>query len=57
MQGASSTRHPDDQVLVIGAYLDQLEAIGEYAGRRADHPGVDDEQAERERLYESFPNR
>ena len=33
-------RHPDDQVLVIGAYLDQLETLGDGAGR-ADHPGLD----------------
>ena len=36
-------RHRDDQVLVIGAYLDQLDELGERAGRAGD-PGLDDEQ-------------
>ena len=33
-------RHPGDQVLVIGAYLDQLRGAGRLPGR-ADHPGLD----------------
>jgi DNA excision repair protein ERCC-3 len=46
-------RHPNDQVLVIGAYLDQLEEIGEHLG---DVPIIQGSTSnkERERLYDSF---
>ncbi|MCW2541051.1 MAG: putative helicase, superfamily [Frankiales bacterium] len=46
-------RHPDDQVLVIGAYLDQLEEIGHHLG---DIPIIQGSTTnkERERLYDSF---
>jgi DNA excision repair protein ERCC-3 len=46
-------QHPDDQVLVIGAYLDQLEEIGQYLG---DVPIIQGStpNKERERLYDSF---
>jgi DNA excision repair protein ERCC-3 len=46
-------RHPDDQVLVIGAYLDQLEEIGAHLG---DVPIIQGSTTnrERERLYDSF---
>jgi DNA excision repair protein ERCC-3 len=45
--------HPDDQVLVIGAYLDQLEEIAEHLG---DVPIIQGStpNRERERLYDSF---
>jgi DNA excision repair protein ERCC-3 len=45
--------HPDDQVLVIGAYLDQLDEIAEYLG---DVPIIQGStpNKERERLYDSF---
>ncbi|CAN5593083.1 DEAD/DEAH box helicase [soil metagenome] len=44
---------PDDQVLVIGAYLDQLEEIAEYLG---DVPIIQGSTSnkERERLYQEF---
>lgn len=46
-------QHPDDQVLVIGAYLDQLDEIAEYLG---DVPIIQGSTTnkERERLYDSF---
>ena len=46
-------QHPDDQVLVIGAYLDQLEEISEHLG---DIPIIQGStpNRERERLYDSF---
>ncbi len=46
-------QHPDDQVLVIGAYLDQLEEIAEHLG---DVPIIQGStpNKERERLYDSF---
>ena len=45
--------HPDDQVLVIGAYLDQLEEIAQHLG---DIPIIQGStpNRERERLYDSF---
>lgn len=45
-------RHPDDQVLVIGAYLDQLDEIGEHL----DAPIIQGStpNKERERLFDSF---
>jgi DNA excision repair protein ERCC-3 len=46
-------QHPDDQVLVIGAYLDQLEEISAHLG---DIPIIQGStpNRERERLYDSF---
>jgi DNA excision repair protein ERCC-3 len=46
-------KHPDDQVLVIGAYLDQLEEIAEHLG---DVPIIQGStpNKERERLYDAF---
>ncbi|HEX8769011.1 MAG TPA: DNA repair helicase XPB [Jatrophihabitans sp.] len=46
-------QHPDDQVLVIGAYLDQLEEIAQHLG---DIPIIQGStpNRERERLYDSF---
>ena len=46
-------QHPDDQVLVIGAYLDQLEKISQHLG---DIPIIQGStpNRERERLYDSF---
>jgi len=46
-------QHPDDQVLVIGAYLDQLEEIGAHLG---DVPIIQGStpNRERERLYDAF---
>jgi DNA excision repair protein ERCC-3 len=46
-------RHPNDQVLVIGAYLDQLEEIGEHLGNVPIIQGSTPNK-ERERLYDSF---
>jgi DNA excision repair protein ERCC-3 len=45
-------RHSDDRVLVIGAYLDQLEALG----RSLDAPVIQGSTRtrERERLFEAF---
>ncbi len=45
-------RHPDDQVLVIGAYLDQLDTLGE----ELDAPIIQGSTTtrERERLYDAF---
>jgi DNA excision repair protein ERCC-3 len=47
------SQHPDDQVLVIGAYLDQLEEISQHLG---DIPIIQGStpNRERERLYDSF---
>ncbi len=47
-------RHPGDRVLVIGAYLDQLDQLG----RELDAPVVQGSTTnkERERLFESFRN-
>jgi DNA excision repair protein ERCC-3 len=44
--------HPDDQVLVIGAYLDQLDELGE--SLRAPVIQGSTSNAEREKLYEAF---
>jgi DNA excision repair protein ERCC-3 len=46
-------KHPDDQILVIGAYLDQLEHVAEALG---DVPIIQGStpNKERERLYDSF---
>ncbi|MDQ6937237.1 MAG: helicase, partial [Actinomycetota bacterium] len=46
-------RHPDDQVLVIGAYLEQLAEVAEHLG---DLPIIQGSTTnrERERLYEAF---
>ncbi|MEO6701091.1 MAG: DNA repair helicase XPB [Jatrophihabitantaceae bacterium] len=46
-------RHPDDQVLVIGAYLDQLDEIAEHLGGVPVIQGSTPNK-ERERLYDSF---
>jgi len=45
-------RHPDDQILVIGAYLDQLQTLGEFL----DAPIVQGATTnrERERLFDAF---
>ncbi|MFI6785243.1 DNA repair helicase XPB [Micromonospora sp. NPDC050276] len=45
-------RHPDDQVLVIGAYIDQLHQLGEYL----DAPIIQGSTTnkERERLFDAF---
>jgi DNA excision repair protein ERCC-3 len=47
-------RHADDQVLVIGAYIDQLHQLGEYL----DAPIIQGSTTnkERERLFEAFRN-
>ena len=39
-------RHPDEPTLVIGAYLDQLDELGQRAGRAGD-PGVDEDRRTR----------
>ncbi len=46
-------QHPDDQVLVIGAYLDQLDEVGEYLGNVPIIQGSTSNK-ERERLFEEF---
>jgi DNA excision repair protein ERCC-3 len=46
-------QHPNDQVLVIGAYLDQLEEIAEHLGGVPIIQGSTPNR-ERERLYDSF---
>ncbi|MGI8666793.1 MAG: DNA repair helicase XPB [Jatrophihabitans sp.] len=46
-------QHPNDQVLVIGAYLDQLEEIAEHLGGVPIIQGSTPNK-ERERLYDSF---
>jgi DNA excision repair protein ERCC-3 len=46
-------QHPDDQVLVIGAYLDQLDEISEHLGGIPIIQGSTPNK-ERERLYDSF---
>jgi len=46
-------QHPDDQVLVIGAYLEQLEEISEHLGGVPIVQGSTPNR-ERERLYDSF---
>jgi DNA excision repair protein ERCC-3 len=46
-------RHPDDQVLVIGAYLDQLDDIAESLGSVPIVQGSTTTR-ERERLYDAF---
>ena len=45
-------RHPDEQVLVIGSYIDQLDELGE----RLDAPVIKGEtrNKERERLFDAF---
>ncbi|HEX2902480.1 MAG TPA: DNA repair helicase XPB [Jatrophihabitans sp.] len=45
-------RHPDDQVLVIGAYLDQLDEIGEHLNAPVIQGSTPNK--ERERLFDSF---
>jgi len=47
-------RHPDDQVLVIGAYLDQLDELGETLGVPVIQGSTT--TRERERLYDAFRN-
>src|SRR3712207_6272268 len=44
--------HADDQVLVIGAYLDQLEELGEHLGMPVIQGST--KNAERERLFDAF---
>jgi DNA excision repair protein ERCC-3 len=46
-------QHPNDQILVIGAYLDQLEAVGQHLG---DIPIIQGStpNKERERLFDLF---
>jgi DNA excision repair protein ERCC-3 len=46
-------RHPDDQILVIGAYLDQLEDVAEHLGGVPVIQGSTTNK-ERERLYDEF---
>jgi DNA excision repair protein ERCC-3 len=46
-------QHPDDQVLVIGAYLDQLDEVGEHLGNVPIIQGSTPNK-ERERLFDSF---
>ncbi|RAO55938.1 DNA helicase [Micromonospora saelicesensis] len=45
-------RHPDDQVLVIGAYIDQLHQLGEYLGAPIIQGSTTNK--ERERLFDAF---
>jgi DNA excision repair protein ERCC-3 len=45
-------RHPDEQVLVIGAYLDQLDQLGEALGAPVIQGSTTNK--ERERLYDAF---
>jgi DNA excision repair protein ERCC-3 len=45
-------RHPDEQVLVIGAYLDQLDQLGETLGAPVIQGSTTNK--ERERLYDAF---
>jgi len=45
-------QHPDDQVLVIGAYLDQLDEIGEHLQAPVIQGSTTNK--ERERLFDSF---
>ena len=45
-------QHPDDQVLVIGAYLDQLDEIGEHLQAPVIQGSTPNK--ERERLFDSF---
>jgi DNA excision repair protein ERCC-3 len=45
-------RHAEDQVLVIGAYLDQLEEVGEALGMPVIQGST--KNAERERLFDAF---
>jgi DNA excision repair protein ERCC-3 len=45
-------RHRDDQVLVIGAYLDQLHDLGEFLDAPIVHGGTTNK--ERERLFDAF---
>jgi DNA excision repair protein ERCC-3 len=46
-------RHPDDQILVIGAYLDQLDDVAEHLGGVPVIQGSTTNK-ERERLYDEF---
>jgi DNA excision repair protein ERCC-3 len=46
-------RHPNDQILVIGAYLDQLEDVAEHLGGLPIIQGSTTNK-ERERLYDEF---
>jgi DNA excision repair protein ERCC-3 len=48
-------RHPDEQVLVIGQYIDQLDELGEHLGA----PVIkgDTKVKERERLFQAFRDR
>ncbi len=45
-------RHRDDQILVIGAYLDQLQTLGEYLGAPIVQGATT--TRERERLFDAF---
>nr|WTA68220.1 DEAD/DEAH box helicase [Micromonospora sp. NBC_00855] len=45
-------RHPDDQVLVIGAYIDQLHQLGEYLNAPIIQGSTTNK--ERERLFDAF---
>jgi DNA excision repair protein ERCC-3 len=48
-------RHDGEQVLVIGAYLDQLDELGEHLGMPVIQGST--KNAERERLYDAFRNK
>lgn len=45
-------RHPDEQVLVIGGYLEQLDTLGEYLGAPVLQGSTSNR--EREQLYQAF---
>ncbi|AGZ38705.1 DNA repair helicase XPB [Actinoplanes friuliensis] len=45
-------KHPDEQVLVIGAYIDQLHQLGEYLGAPVLQGSTTNK--ERERLFDAF---
>ncbi len=49
--------HPDDQVLVIGAYLDQLDDVAAELDGAPDHPGIDHDQGARAPLRRVPPRR
>ena len=49
-------RHPGDQTLVIGAYLDQLDELGAGAGRPGD-PGLDEDRRTRGAVRRVPPRR
>ncbi|HEY2791698.1 MAG TPA: DNA repair helicase XPB, partial [Micromonosporaceae bacterium] len=50
--GALVARHPNDQVLVIGGYIDQLHALGEYLEAPIVQGSTTNK--ERERLFDAF---